>query len=61
MENAPLLLVFPSNADRNLEADVLTLEGYQVQMKHFDAVQIENVIRTTILDAEVPVQGANRL
>lgn len=57
IKSAQLLMVFPSGADRALETDVLNLDGYQVQVKPFDPVELEDVIRTAILHAEVPVTG----
>jgi DNA-binding NtrC family response regulator len=57
MENAPLLIVFPSRADRTLVTDALNSEGYQVQLKPFDWVEVENVLRTAILHAQVPIPG----
>jgi hypothetical protein len=56
MENAPLLIVLPSRADRTLVTDAHNSEGYQVQLKPFDSVEVETVIRTAILHAEAPVR-----
>jgi len=61
MQNAPLLAVFPSRADRTLVADALNIasnrEGYQVLLKPFDPLEVQDVIRTAIVDTEAPVTG----
>ena len=55
MKNAPLLMVIPSRGDETLVTDALNLEGYQVQLKPFDPVEVGDVIRTAVLEAELPV------
>lgn len=55
MKNAPLLMVIPSRGDETLVTDALSLEGYQVQLKTFNAVEVEHPIRAAPLGAELSV------
>ena len=55
MKNAPLLMVIPSRGDETLVTDALSLEGYQVQLKTFNAVEVEHAIRAAALGAELSV------